>query len=278
MNEADHEFFRSRIEEYMLKAVREAKVNTSWISPNLSYEGYIIKFIRNLLNSTERDPFLSDFRKFQEKVSYFGMFNSLSQTLLKMTCPGIPDFYQGTETWNFSLVDPDNRRPVDFGLRKKMLGDLKERIREPASDLPGFARGLVKEWRDGFIKLYVTYRALNFRIENQALFHDGAYAPVAAEGVFQNNLCAFTRQKNGKSILVAVPRFLTPLIQDIEKMPLGREAWRETFVFVPHDIPGNTFHNIFTGEKIEGIDRSGRRGLLVGQIFANFPIALLEGR
>jgi (1->4)-alpha-D-glucan 1-alpha-D-glucosylmutase len=276
MDRTEYDLFRSRIAEYMLKAVREAKVNTSWISPNLSYEEHLMKFIRALLTSSERDPFLSDLAKFQERVSYCGMFNSLSQTILKMTCPGIPDFYQGTEIWNFTLVDPDNRRPVDFALRKKMLWELKKRIEEVASDLPGFVRGLVQEWRDGFVKLFVTYRTLNYRIDNQALFLDGSYVPLVAEGTFQNHLCAFARQKNGKSILVVVPRFLTRMIKDVSEMPLGRDVWGETFVLVPDDISGNAFHNIFTGEKIEGIDRNGKRRLPIGQVFANYPVAVLE--
>jgi (1->4)-alpha-D-glucan 1-alpha-D-glucosylmutase len=119
MDEAEAETFKKRIRDYMLKAVREAKVNTSWISPNATYEEGLLEFVDALLSPSPENPFLWDFESFQEKISYFGMFNSISQTLLKITCPGIPDFYQGTELWDFSLVDPDNRRPVNFEIRGK---------------------------------------------------------------------------------------------------------------------------------------------------------------
>jgi (1->4)-alpha-D-glucan 1-alpha-D-glucosylmutase len=276
MDEAEYDSFTNRIAEYMLKAVREAKVNTSWISPNVSYEEHLMGFIRTLLNASEQDPFLSDFREFQNKISYHGMFNSLSQTLLKITCPGIPDFYQGTEIWAFSLVDPDNRRPVDFVLHTSMLEELRKRIEEAASDFPGFARGLVQEWRDGFVKLFVTSRTLNYRMDNQALFLDGSYVPLVAEGTFQNHLCAFVRKKNGKSVLVFAPRFLTGMIREVGELPFGPEVWGETFVLIPDDVSRNAFHNIFTGERIEVIDRNGKRGLSVGQVFAHFPVAVLE--
>src|SRR4030042_3296118 len=119
----------------MLKAIREAKVNTSWISPNLVYEEGLLKFVDAILSSSHGNPFTGDFETFQKKISYFGTFNSLSQILLKMTCPGIPDFYQGMEIWDFSLVDPDNRRPVDYSLRVNMLRQLKEKAGRPGNHL-----------------------------------------------------------------------------------------------------------------------------------------------
>ncbi len=130
MNRSEHEVFKKRIKDYMLKALREAKVNTSWINPNTMYEDALMNFIETILNDVRGNKFLKDFQKFQKSISHYGIYNSLSQTLLKTTSPGIPDFYQGTELWDFSLVDPDNRRPVDYGLRIKILEELKKREQE----------------------------------------------------------------------------------------------------------------------------------------------------
>ncbi len=196
MNDKEHEVFKNRIRDYMLKATREAKVHTSWISPNFPYEEALLKFIDTVLSS---HLFKSDFQILQKKVAYFGMFNSLGQTLLKMTSPGIPDFYQGTEIWDFSLVDPDNRRPVNFNLRKELLAALKKKIESPGLDLKEFVRDLIRQWKDGTPKLYVIYKTLNYRRENDLLFRDGSYVPLESEGNLKEYVCAFARQKEKKN-------------------------------------------------------------------------------
>lgn len=259
----------------MLKAAREAKVNTSWISPNIPYEEALLKFVDEILSSPENSPFLKDFGTFQKKISFYGMFNSLSQTLLKMTSPGIPDCYQGTEIWNFSLVDPDNRGQVDYDIRKEMLMTLKKKIAMSGPDLTNFARNLLQEWRDGFIKLYLTFKTLNYRKENHPLFLDGTYIPLMGDGDLKEHICAFVRQREEKVVLVVVPRFLTHLI-DTDEMPFGTEVWKESRIMLSDKIDGDKFHNIFTGETIQRVDQNGQKALALGEIFAHFPVAMLE--
>ncbi len=273
MEETDYEFFKKRIKDYMLKAVREAKVNTSWISPNTKYEEALLKFVDAILSSRQRNPFLKDFYGLQKKVSYFGMLNSLSQTLLKITSPGTPDFYQGTEIWDFSLVDPDNRRLVDFDMRKKMLEALKKKMRE--SDLTDLTRELTLGWTDGSIKLYVTFRSLSYRKQNRKLFMDGTYTPLWSDGNLKDHVCAFARKGEGKVVLVIVPRFLSHLTQ-AEERPLGMEVWGDSSITMPGEIIEERFRNIFTGEMVDAIGREGKNRLILGQAFANFPVAMLE--
>jgi (1->4)-alpha-D-glucan 1-alpha-D-glucosylmutase len=273
MNDKEHEVFKNRIRDYMLKATREAKVNTSWISPNIPYEDALFKFIDTILSS---HLFMSDFQRLQKKVAYFGMFNSLGQTLLKMTSPGIPDFYQGTEIWDFSLVDPDNRRPVNFNLRKELLTVLKKKIESPGADLKEFARNLIRGWKDGTPKLYVIYKSLSYRKENDLLFRDGSYISLEIEGNLKEYVCAFARQKEEKWVFVIVPRFLTHLIRDTDEMPLGEHVWEESWVVLPKETNGGTFRNLFTDEIIEKVERNGEGRLPLGKIFASFPVATLE--
>jgi (1->4)-alpha-D-glucan 1-alpha-D-glucosylmutase len=271
-----YEIFKKRIKDYMLKAIREAKVNTSWISPNLVYEEGLSKFVDAILSSSQGNPFTRDFETFQKKISYFGMFNSLSQVLLKVTCPGIPDLYQGTEIWDFSLVDPDNRRPVDFDMRKEMLHRLKEKMALSGSDRPGFVRSLLENWRDGYPKLYVTLESLNYRKENYPIFLDGIYIPLVGQGDLKDHLCAFARQRQEKVVLVIVPRFLTRLVESLDELPLGRNVWRDSRIVIPDEIAGDKFRNIFTGENIQTIQKDEQRVLALSEIFAHFPVAMLE--
>jgi (1->4)-alpha-D-glucan 1-alpha-D-glucosylmutase len=276
MSEAEYEIFKARIREYMLKAVREAKVNTSWISPNLPYEENLMKFIDALLSPSSSNYFWVDFETFQKKISTFGMVNSLSQTLLKITCPGIPDFYQGTELWDLSLVDPDNRRPVNFEIRSKKLAELKKRMEMAGSSLAEFARALIREWRDGSIKLYVTLKTLHFRRENHLLFQEGSYVPLAGSGDLKEHLCAFARRRDEEVVLVLVPRFLTRLVRNPDEMPLGESVWGDSSVILPVEIPGKTFRNIFTGETLQRIEKNGEGTLSLREVFSNFPVAMLE--
>jgi (1->4)-alpha-D-glucan 1-alpha-D-glucosylmutase len=275
VNEDGYEILKKRVKDYMLKAIREAKVNTSWISPNLVYEEGLLKFVDAILSSSHGNPFTRDLETFQKKISYFGMFNSLSQILLKMTCPGIPDLYQGTEIWDFSLVDPDNRRPVHFDVPRKMLKALKEKMVTYGPDLPGFARNLVQKWGDGSIKLYVIYKSLNYRKENRRLFTDGAYIPLMGDGDHKEHICAFARKEERKVLLVVIPRFLTHLMQ-MDEMPFGKNTWGDSRLVISPEISALRFSNLFTGETLGLVERDGKAVLPLDQIFANFPVAMLE--
>ena len=185
--------FVKRIQAYMLKALHEAKVHTSWINPNAEYDDAIQEFVGRILDEGGNRQFLDDFRAFQRRISHYGLLNSLSQTLLKLASPGVPDTYQGTELWDFSLVDPDNRRPVDYERRRRMLRDLRSAAETPGGDLRELARDLVAAKEDGRIKLFVTYRTLQCRRDHPGLLSAGEYIPLAAEGSKAAHLFAFAR-------------------------------------------------------------------------------------
>ncbi len=272
----DDEFalFRDRIKEYMLKAMREAKVHTSWISPNSLHEDAVMYFIDSILKESRHNNFLSDFAAFQRLTAAGGIFNALSQTLLKITSPGIPDFYQGNELWDFSLVDPDNRRPVDYHLRMALLDELQQM--ESGTGPLETARQVVATRNDGRIKMHLTCKALNFRRENRALFESGRYLPLVVEGAFQEHVCAFERSVNGSSFLVVAPRLCSRLIGDVSGLPLGADVWQDTRILQPFDIASSQYRNIFTGESLNLDQQGGQLSLMLKDILSVYPVALLE--
>jgi (1->4)-alpha-D-glucan 1-alpha-D-glucosylmutase len=261
--------FRERIGAYMLKAIREAKVHTSWVNPNEAYNQAVSKFVKEILVASPENRFLSDFSQFHRRVAYPGMLNSLSQAILKIASPGVPDFYQGTELWDFSLVDPDNRRPVDFDKRIKLLAELKQREQE---NRPALIRDLLTCWGDGKIKLYVTYKGLSFRRSQSSLFEEGDYIQIDADGT-GDHICAFARQKGKAWALVAVPRLITKLLSG-ESPPLGEETWGSSALVLPEDAP-ESWLNIFTGEELKVILSEQRKLLSLASALQSFPLALL---
>jgi (1->4)-alpha-D-glucan 1-alpha-D-glucosylmutase len=275
--ETEYNAFKRRIKNYILKALREAKVNTSWINPNADYEDSVTSFIDSILAIGADNKFLEEFEPFQKTISYFGMLNSLSQTLLKITCPGVPDFYQGTEIWDFSLVDPDNRRPVDFDRRRTMLTSLKEDMAKHEPDSKVLLKELLEKWEDGAVKLYVTTKALTYRGDNHMLFMEGAYVPLTAEGGLKDQVCGFARQGGNKIVLVIVPRFMTQVLHFAVEVPFGEKVWGKTGILLPDEISGNIFKNVLTGEEVKVIRRAGKRVLALADVFSCFPVAMLEG-
>jgi len=257
----------ARLREYLLKAVHEAKTHTSWINPDVRYDEAIVAFAEALLDPTRSQAFLDDFTAFQARVAHFGALNSLAQTLIKITAPGVPDFYQGTELWDLSLVDPDNRRPVDWALRRRLLGEL-ERALASTSDRAGFAFGLFKEKEDGRVKLYLIREALALRRARPTLFAAGDYRALEARGALAEHLCAFARVGADGAALTVVPRLLAR--RGLEAPPLGREYWEDTTLVVPVDL-GVRFVDAFTGEPLEARDDA----LPLGDVLAHFPVALL---
>ena len=189
-----HAEFVERIQAYMLKALHEAKVHSSWINPDPDYDKAVQEFVRLILDEEVNGPFLDDFRSFQRRVSHLGLFNSLSQTLLKLASPGVPDTYQGTELWDFSLVDPDNRRPVDYPKRAEMLRQLQSAVAASNGDMTELCRDLVTAKEDGRIKLYVHYKTLGLRRERPGLLSAGDYFPMACEGAHADHVFAFARR------------------------------------------------------------------------------------
>ena len=266
--------FRKRIGEYMVKAVREAKESSSWISPNFAYEEALSGFIAAILSDASDNRFLADIREFQQITSYCGKLNSLSGTLLKITSPGIPDFYQGSELWDFSLVDPDNRRPVDFAIRKRALAELKGG--EAAAGPLTLARMLAADMRDGRIKLYLICQALKLRNDRLRLFEKGQYTPLPAAGERADNVCAFARSDEGGSVVVVAPRFFTRLVRHPGDAPLGREVWQGTRIVLPAGQGGDRYRNVFTGEVLEPARQEDGSVLHLSDIISDFPVALLE--
>jgi (1->4)-alpha-D-glucan 1-alpha-D-glucosylmutase len=264
--------FRERIAAYMQKAIKEAKVHTSWINPNEAYDRAVEKFAREVLSPENSDSFLNDFSQFQQRLAFAGMLNSLSQTLLKMTSPGVPDFYQGTELWDLNLVDPDNRRPVDFAKRRVLLDELK---RGEETDLGGLLCDLLSHWQDGRVKLYLIYKTLNFRGEHEELFQRGRYFPLYAGGKFRENICAFGRRLDGRWVIAAAPRLLARIVAP-GRPPLGEPVWENAVLPLPHGTP-DYWHNILTGEILSACEtKGGQKGLPLHQIFMTYPVALIE--
>ncbi|MBI3455418.1 MAG: malto-oligosyltrehalose synthase [Candidatus Rokubacteria bacterium] len=266
--------FTTRIQAYMLKAAKEAKVHTSWINPNEAYDEAIRVFVARVLAAGPANRFLADFAAFHRPIARIGMLNSLAQTLLKMTAPGVPDFYQGTELWDFGLVDPDNRRPVDFAARAARLAELRARI--GSGDRAGLARDLVEQWEDGRIKLYTIHRALACRRAAPDLFRLGEYVPLLAGGPGAAHVCAFARRRATRAVLVVVPRLLGRLTGKGARLPLGRDVWGDTSVALPGEIPGGAYTHVFTGAAVRTGVREGTVALPVGEALAEFPVALLE--
>jgi len=264
--------FTARVQAYMLKAVHEAKVHTSWINPNKAYDDAVEEFVARILDEGRSGPFLEDFREFQKRINHYGLFNGLSQTLLRVAAPGVPDTYQGTELWDFSLVDPDNRRPVDYGRRREMLATLKTNVRSAGGDLRGLARELVGAKEDGRIKLFVTHLALQCRREFPGLFADGVYVPLEAEGPRKEHVFGFVRGKEGRWAAAVVPRFVTRLAPTTEHLPTGR-VWEETVLPLPGSESVRRWRNVFTGEAYMP---SGAALPLTG-VLGHFPVALLVG-
>ncbi|MBV9464124.1 MAG: malto-oligosyltrehalose synthase [Verrucomicrobiae bacterium] len=269
MDAAAYETFQERIQQAMLKSLREAKVHTSWITPNEPYEKAVAEFIRDALDRDAPNPFLDEFLAFQKGLAFYGMLNSLSQTLLKAMAPGVPDFYQGSELFEFWLVDPDNRRPVDFQKRRAMLASLRSDTGAPRDSL--LAR-LKAEWRSGAIKMELTRRALGFRRDHSELFAQGEYLPLTASGQ-KRNLIGFARRHAGQWALVVAPRFFTRLVQP-EQFPLGEVVWGDTLLHLPPTSP-LSWSNALTGEKISTSAQATGKGLLVGEVLKTLPVALL---
>jgi (1->4)-alpha-D-glucan 1-alpha-D-glucosylmutase len=269
LHEEEMPEFRERLKAYLVKAVREAKVKTNWLSPNLDYESALVMFLESILEGFRENRFLRDFLPFAQQIAYYGMLNSLAQVLLKTTCPGVPDFYQGTELWDFSLVDPDNRRPVDFRKRKKLLDEL---MRKETSGSPALVADLRENWRDGRLKMYLTYKALNARILCKAVFRDGQYLPLKVAGSKEGHMVSFARHKDGIWVLVAAPRLLTRLVVP-GTFPLGKQVWGDALLLLPDEAPEN-WRNVLTDESLK-VSTAGKRGLFLADVLSSFPAALL---
>jgi len=211
----DEASFRDRLKDYVLKAVREAKLESSWADPNETYEKTCADFIDRCLDNT---AFMAEFRPFAQRIAFLGALASLSQVVLKATVPGVPDFYQGADRWDLSFVDPDNRRPVDFAHRRAVVSAFGGGM-SPAE--------LLAQWPNGAIKLYVTERLLSLRRQHPALFARGAYAPLTVGGAKADNIVGFTRSLGGTRLVVVVGRLFTRVAT---AEPAMQFDWQDTTV------------------------------------------------
>jgi (1->4)-alpha-D-glucan 1-alpha-D-glucosylmutase len=261
----------------MQKATKEAKVHTSWINPNEEYDAAVRQFVARLLPESADDPFLGELTALQRRVAFFGYFNSLSQVLLKLTCPGVPDLYQGAELWDFSLVDPDNRRPVDYRRRREILADLQGRIGAAGHDLTPLTAELLAGMADGRVKAYVTYQTLRYRREQENLFVRGAYLPLEATGAKRDHVCAFARSAGDQVVVVVVPRLVVGLAGGVERPPVGAEVWGKTRLLLPPYLADRSYRNVFTGETVAPANQDGASGPLLATALGQFPVALLCG-
>lgn len=253
-----------RFKAYMIKATREAKVHTSWVSVNGAHEEALTAFIDDILNPAKSLKFLREVESFVESIAVFGAINSLGQVLLKSTSPGVPDFYQGQELWDFSLVDPDNRRPVDYKRRIQLLESMS--CEESSHDQ---LKDILENWQDGRIKMYVTHHALCFRRDHREIYDRGEYVGLEAEGPLAKNVISFARSFQDQWAITAVPRLLAN-----SGLPQGRltglPGWTETSLRLPPGAPAQ-WRNIMTSETA-----TAENGQLPLSFLTNFPVALLR--
>lgn len=258
-----------RIEHYMLKAVREAKVNSSWININTEYEGAIKEFVRALLGRIESNPFLDDLRVNVRAIAWFGMLNSLTMTLVKLTSPGVPDFYQGNELLDLSLVDPDNRRPVDYARRRGLLEELR-RI-GAGSALPAAVRSYFDSPYDGRAKFWVVWRALGLRREREELFRAGDYLPISVSGLRNRHVIAYARRLGDVGIVTVAGRLFASMGLEPGVLPVGAQVWDDTALDLAFLPQGARLENVLSGEILHP-DGAGR--LALSDAITHFPGAL----
>ena len=273
LDAAGLENYRERIVAYMLKAVREAKVHTSWINPNGEYEQGVEHFARSLLRATDT-AFVTDLAAFSRRVAYFGYLNGLAQTLLKLTAPGVPDIYQGNETWAFNLVDPDNRRAVDYARRQRLF----EQLREMPQDGPSryaFLADMLAKLADGRAKLYVTWKLLELRRERESLLTHGSYLALSAQGERAGHVCAFARVWQEQSLLVIAPRWFARLAGEAGELPPSEVLWRDTYLPLPEQLPDGDYRELFSNAVMHRVRREEGEVIPLHQVLAAFPVAVL---
>ncbi len=269
----DRTRFLERMKQYCAKAFSEAKVNLSWTNPNPAYFDAVNSFLSRILVPTNRlreTRFVETLKAFLPPVQLFGAVNSLAQLVLKIASPGVPDFYQGTDLWDLSLVDPDNRRPVDYVLRKQVLDALREMHEREGG--AAVCSEVLRTLPDGRIKLWTMHRALITRNGLHLLFRHGEYIRLNIEVEKQQNALAFLRRDPAtqQSVLIVVPRFACSLAGAKPHLPLA-DVWGQATLSLPGQTPKN-FRNVFTGEVIRA-DETGR--LHLRDLLAHYPVAML---
>ena len=266
--------YRDRIVAYMQKAMREAKVYTSWINPSERHEAAMTRFVDAVLAPDNR-AFRADFLELHRLVAHFGAYNSLSQLAVKIGAPGVPDFYQGSELWDFSLVDPDNRRPVDYARRRTLLEEIDGLCRREGRLAAATALACV---RDDRAKLFVTSSLLRFRRDRRELFDQGGYLPLDAQGTARDHLFAFARTLADRHVLVVVPRLVATLVSDVDVPPLGERVWGDTELLLPETLTvPDAYRNVLTDRPVATRSTPHRPATIrAADVFEHVPIAILS--
>jgi (1->4)-alpha-D-glucan 1-alpha-D-glucosylmutase len=273
LTDAELAEYQERIRTYMIKAVREAKQYTSWLNPNEEYEQAVSQFIRRCLNANS--SFLTHFVEFERQIRKPGLYNALAQAVLHTTAPGMPDIYQGNELWQFSLVDPDNRRPVDFSGLGALLAEMEAALAKPGLDRPKYINSLLETIEDGRIKLFVVTQTLHFRHHYAALFRDGEYLKIDVHGTGANQLLAFARKNQNDFAVIVVPRLITRLL-DPTLSPSLDDVWADTWLELPENAP-RQYRELFSRCKVTAEPVGDNLQLCVHDPLTLFPIAVLSG-
>jgi hypothetical protein len=269
--------FQERIERYMMKAMREAKAHSSWLHPDEEYEGAVFRFIDAILDRRRANRFFQLFEPFQARIAQLGIYNSLAQLAIKITAPGVPDFYQGGELWDLNLVDPDNRRPVDFARRRRLFDGLDSLT--PSE--------LLATRADGRVKMHVMHQGLCARAQFRRLFEEGDYVPLDATGARRDCLFAFARRtpasRPDRTIAITcVPRLIATLMANGTTPPLGSAVWKDTRLDLwgaaDHDVAVDAFRDVFSGAIIVPEQTATGRSIPAATLFERFPVALLVPR
>ncbi|MGZ5052555.1 MAG: malto-oligosyltrehalose synthase [Methylobacter sp.] len=272
LHDSEQTVYQQRIQDYMIKAVREAKQYTSWLNPNEDYEQAVSQFVARCLNANVNPLFLNDFIEFERRIRKPGLYNALAQTLLLLTSPGVPDTYQGNECWQFALVDPDNRQPVDFSKHEHMLAELETGL---AGDRPKFLRLLLDHIDDGRIKLFVVMQTLRFRHRYAALFRDGEYLKINVHGAGAEQLLAFARQDQQDFAIIVVPRLIAHILMTAPEQALA-DIWADTWLELPLKTPSR-FRELFSLSQAAAKPVADCRQLYLGDVLQIFPMAVLSG-
>jgi (1->4)-alpha-D-glucan 1-alpha-D-glucosylmutase len=263
--------FLPRLQEYFIKASREANVRTRWVAPNPAHESALRDFVAHVVDRQQNGAFCTDFERFHEYVALYGMLNGLGQTLLKAACPGVPDCYQGSELWDLRLVDPDNRGRIDYDTRRTALEGLRA---------SWAARGeldveaLLASWRDGRVKMHVLAKALNARRAKPALFGEGSYELLAAEGQHPNRVVAFARVHGDDWAISVFPRCLASVQAPVMRRECRHKFWKATELALPEKAP-RLWTNVLAGNAVGSIGATSRGALQLAEVFERFPLALL---
>lgn len=268
LSEIDTRSLESRLGEFLVKGAKEAKTDTSWLSPNEKHESALRKFVSSVLAASPGDAFFADFLKLHREVAFLGACNSCSQLVLKIAGPGVPDFYQGSELWNPCLTDPDNRGAVDFRVRIAALEDIGRR-RESGER---WFSGLLNSWADGHLKLYLTSSLLNFRRSHQGFFSHSSYIPLSVRGVHNQSVFAFARALGDQWLMVIVSRLLRGLAPPGE-FPLG-DLWGTTTIELPPSFPAE-WQDVLTGQKTDLRNEGETGAARVSHFFRHLPCAVL---